>query len=88
MQSLTIAANSGNAEPIILGFAIWLAALTAYCAPAAIAILRHVPNAGSVVIIDLLLGWTLIGWIVALAMACRSKPRYYPAPPAPWQPRP
>ena len=50
----------------------------AYFAPGIVALARHVPNAGSVIVVDLLLGWTIIGWIVALAMACRSKaPRYY-----------
>jgi hypothetical protein len=39
-----------------------------------IAGVRHVPNIGSVAIINIFLGWTFIGWIVALAMACRSVP--------------
>lgn len=28
---------------------------------------------GSVFVINLLLGWTIIGWVVALVMACGSK---------------
>ncbi len=32
------------------------------------------PNAGSVAVITLLLGWTLVGWAVAIAMAVRSVP--------------
>jgi Superinfection immunity protein len=32
---------------------------------------RHI---GSVGVINGLLGWTIIGWIVALAMAYRSRP--------------
>ena len=39
-----------------------------------VAVHRHVPNWGSVIVIDVLLGWTLVGWAVALAMACRSIP--------------
>jgi hypothetical protein len=44
-----------------------------YFLPTIIAMLRKVPNIGSVVVINLFLGWTFIGWIVALAMACRSQ---------------
>jgi hypothetical protein len=29
---------------------------------------------GSVVVINIFLGWTFIGWVVALAMAARSVP--------------
>ena len=34
---------------------------------------RGVKNFDSIVIINLFLGWTLIGWVVALAMACADK---------------
>jgi hypothetical protein len=33
---------------------------------------RKVKHQGSVVVINLFLGWTFIGWVVALAMACRT----------------
>jgi hypothetical protein len=46
----------------------------AYFFPTIVAAVRKVPNVGSVVVINLLLGWTLIGWAVALAMAARSTP--------------
>jgi len=45
-----------------------------YFLPTIIAAVRHVPNVGSVVVINLFLGWTLVGWVVALAMAARSIP--------------
>ena len=45
-----------------------------YFLPTIIAANRHVPNVGSVVVINIFLGWTLIGWIVALAMAAGSVP--------------
>jgi len=44
----------------------------AYFVPWWVAIRRRVPNTGSVAVIDVFLGWTVIGWIVALTMACRS----------------
>ncbi|MGW0559568.1 superinfection immunity protein [Streptomyces sp. NPDC003016] len=45
--------------------------------PAVIAFTRGVPNAGSVLVINVFLGWTVVGWVVALAMAARSRQRPY-----------
>ena len=33
---------------------------------------RRVPDIGSVAVINIRLGWTLVGWVVALALALRS----------------
>ena len=49
-------------------------ALAFYFIPSIIGAVRKVPNIGSVVVINLFLGWTLIGWVIALAMAARSVP--------------
>lgn len=46
-----------------------------YFLPSIIAASRKVPNVGSVVVINFFLGWTFIGWVVALAMAARSTNR-------------
>lgn len=63
-----------------------------YFLPTIIAAGRKVPNAGSVFVLNLFLGWSLIGWVVALAMAARSVPQTHNqnvyvrqpfAPPAP-----
>lgn len=51
---------------------VWVAV---YFAPSAVAFYRNVPNVWSVFVINLFLGWTLIGWVIALAMAVRSVPR-------------
>lgn len=56
-------------------------AIAAYWAPTLVAWLRHVPNAGSVTVVNLFLGWTLAGWVVALAMAVRSRPQRPAGPP-------
>ncbi len=45
-----------------------------YLLPTIIGASRKVVNIGSVAAINLLLGWTLIGWVVALAMALRTNP--------------
>jgi RNA polymerase subunit RPABC4/transcription elongation factor Spt4 len=43
-----------------------------YFIPTIVAITRKVTNTGSVFVINFLLGWTLIGWAVALAMAVKT----------------
>ena len=48
---------------VVLGF---------YFLPTIVAVVRKVTNQGSVAVINFFLGWTLIGWVVALAMACRT----------------
>lgn len=63
--------TGGEALAGILGV---LFILGIYLIPTFVAATRKVPNAGSVFVINLLLGWTLIGWVVALAMAARSTP--------------
>jgi hypothetical protein len=61
-----------------------LASIAAYWAPTIVAAVRHVPSTGSVAVINGFLGWTIIGWIIALAMACRSHPQAgHGTPPAP-----
>ncbi len=72
MHALADAAqSSGGAGTIILGFVIIIGSIAAYLAPMIVALARHVPNTGSVIVIDVLLGWTVVGWIISLAMACR-----------------
>ncbi len=84
MHALAAASPGGAviAGRVIIGVLLLILAIAAYCAPSIIAVMRHIPNAGSVIVVDLLLGWTFIGWIVALAMACRSQPPQYAAPPS------
>jgi Superinfection immunity protein len=50
-----------------------LVVLCLYFLPAIVAVARKVRHQGSVVVINLFLGWTFIGWVVALAMACRTR---------------
>jgi Superinfection immunity protein len=46
--------------------------LAFYCLPLLVALARKHHNFGPIMIVNLLLGWTVIGWIVALAMANSS----------------
>jgi ABC-type sugar transport system permease subunit len=53
--------------------AVVVALLTAgYMLPWAIAAVRDVPH-WSVFWVNLLLGWTIVGWVVALVMALRAQ---------------
>jgi putative effector of murein hydrolase LrgA (UPF0299 family) len=49
-----------------------LVVLALYFLPSVVAVARKVTHQGSVVVINLFLGWTFVGWVVALAMACRT----------------
>jgi hypothetical protein len=65
-----------------------------YVLPTIIGAIRKVPNIVSVFVINFFLGWTFMGWVVALAMAARTAPPpgyppvlgYPPPPPPPWSP--
>jgi hypothetical protein len=51
-----------------------------YFLPWAIAATRRKSNTLPIALVDLLLGWTLVGWIVALVMACGAEQRMLAAP--------
>ena len=63
----------------ILAVPIAFAAVVAYFWPAVIARRRNHPNFGPIFVVNLLLGWTLVGWVIALAWALATMPI---APPA------
>ena len=53
--------------------------MIAYLLPVLIGWSRHVADLGSLAVINIALGWTLVGWVIALAMALRTRPRQAPA---------
>jgi hypothetical protein len=89
------ASGAGGA---LAGLLIAAILICLYFLPLIVAGARHVPNVGSVAVINIFLGWTFIGWVVALAMAMRSTAvstavHVYGAPatptaPAGWYPDP
>ena len=81
MNVLADASTGSSAGSPVLTVILIIFAIAAYWAPSITAAWRRVPNTGSVVIVNLFLGWTVIGWIVALAMACRSRPVIAAGPP-------
>ena len=55
----------------------WIVAVLTvfYMLPWAVAATRGKSNQGAVGLLNFFLGWSLIGWIVALVMACTSEPQ-------------
>ena len=49
-----------------MGFIIGLFSICLYFVPTIIAVVRKQPNSLAIFIVNLLLGWTVIGWVVAL----------------------
>jgi len=48
--------------------------LAFYFLPAIIAAVRHTHNATGILLLNLFLGWTVVGWFAALLMAICSAP--------------
>ena len=78
----------------LIAFAV---AVCLYFLPSIVALTRHSHNLGSVVVLNLFLGWTLVGWVVSLALAVKrlpqpqvivvQQPLVYQSPPPPPPPR-
>ena len=68
-QTRVITDQRGSALHVVIA---WVAAvLTAlYFLPWAVAATRYKSNTLAVALVNFLLGWTIIGWVVALVMAC------------------
>lgn len=60
--------RTNTAEVVIAWILTILTAL--YFLPWAIAATRGKSNSGAIGLLNFLLGWTIIGWIIALVMAC------------------
>jgi hypothetical protein len=46
-------------------------AIAMYLLPTLVALIRHVHNLGTIVVVNILLGWSFHGWVAALALACQ-----------------
>ena len=81
-MTLATAAAGSSAGSTVLGFILWALMVIAYWVPAFVALVRHVRAPGQVIVVNALLGWTVIGWVVALVMAfreARPRPEVLPA---------
>jgi ABC-type long-subunit fatty acid transport system fused permease/ATPase subunit len=52
---------------------IMLILVLAYFLPVIVAMSRKVKNRSAIGVLNLFLGWTLVGWVVALMMAVKDK---------------
>jgi uncharacterized membrane protein len=88
------AANDQRVNNVEVTFAWIIAVVTLlYMLPWAVAATRGKSNSVAIALLNLLLGWTFIGWVAALVMACASHqpqlnmvqmvnaPAYYQQPP-------
>lgn len=51
------------------GLILFLFALALYFLPFLVATGRHKKNTGAIFVLNLFLGWTLVGWVVSLVWA-------------------
>ncbi|WP_231635259.1 superinfection immunity protein [Luteipulveratus halotolerans] len=54
----------------------WIVAVLTcmYMLPWAVAVTRNKSNMGVIGLLNFLLGWSFVGWVVSLVMACTSEP--------------
>ena len=78
MNTLTLSSGAQNGITILVVALISLASISLWLVPVFVAIRRHSPNVNQVLVVDLLLGWTFIGWVVALVMALKPLPQAFP----------
>ena len=57
-------------------FFAWLVAVLTggYMVPWAISVQRSTSNTGKVLLVNILLGWTIVGWVWALVMSLADEP--------------
>lgn len=60
---------------LVLAAVVGLVLVTVWVSPILVASRRGKSNVGGIAIITLLLGWTVVGWFVALVMACAVERR-------------
>lgn len=76
---------------------IFLPMFAVHFLPTIIAAVRHAHNFFWIFLVNLLLSWTVVGWVLALVWALCDRPRYlyayyppyppYPPPPPPYNGR-
>jgi hypothetical protein len=73
---------SGSREVLLL---LLLPAMSLYFIPSIIAAVRHCRTTVWVFAINVLAGWTVVGWVVALGVAAGSQRGDRPPPEARWR---
>lgn len=92
LVAVTFAIGSGtNGAALVATIIFFPAAIALYFVPSAVALYRKRANSTPIILLNLLLGWTFLGWVVALIWAHSSPAQPQPsaglsrvqAPPAP-----
>jgi hypothetical protein len=73
-----IRAEGLNAFGTLVAMSFFLAAPLLYLLPTHEAWKRRQPNLTSIALVNIFLGWSLIGWVVSLAWACKDVPSAQP----------
>ena len=68
---------SGGIFAIVIGLVVGAIGLTIYLIPTFVACKKKSPKKTAAILLNIFLGWSLIGWIIALVLACKK-----PEPPA------
>lgn len=72
-MAISLIQSQPDAAAQIVGLIIFIVlaivGLVAYFVPTIIAVIRNHPNIIAIMVVNLLLGWICIGWIVALVWA-------------------
>lgn len=73
--SMVMSDKKGKPAQLLIA---WTAAVLTlgYMLPWAIAATRGKANSGAIGLLNLLLGWTVVGWVVALVMACGAHQKF------------
>jgi hypothetical protein len=67
----------------IVGFMLILPLMAVYFFPSAIAIDRRHRNRLAIAVLNLVGGWTLVGWVIALVWSCSADVEPRPEKPVP-----
>lgn len=57
---------------VILGIIFFLIGLWLYFIPFIVAANKEHPQTGAILVLNILLGWTFLGWVIALVWACTN----------------
>ena len=60
-----------NTALVLVSFLAAQEAVAVYCVPTLIALIRGLPNRGHIAVINMYLGWSIIGWVYALIQAIK-----------------
>jgi len=80
MSALALSSGAQSGITILVVLLISAVSIGLWLLPVFVAVRRRSPNVNQVMVVDLLLGWTLVGWVVALVMALKPLPQPLPPP--------